>query len=110
MKVLTSNLDGIYSCIRSSASSFHMACTVATKASYVSILITPTPCVPVSVFNIIGNLPPIISKPDLILLSLDINAVFGVGKPNFSNNKAVVSLLSQVSIAALVFNINACEF
>jgi hypothetical protein len=73
-------------------------------------LITPTPCVPVSVFKITGNFPPIISKPLLILFSFEINAVLGIGNPNFSNNNAVVSLLSQVSIEALVFIINACEF
>ena len=44
---------------------------------------TPTPCVPVNVFKIIGNLPPTLSKAVLILLSLETNAVRGVGKPYF---------------------------
>ena len=50
---------------------------------------------PVSVFIITGNLPPILSKAVLILFSLETKAVLGVGNPNFSNNKAVVNLLSQ---------------
>ena len=57
-----------------------------------------------------GNLPPIKSKPVFIFFSLDIKAVLGVGIPFFSNSKAYVNLLSQVSIAALVFIIKDCEF
>ena len=57
-----------------------------------------------------GNLPPILSNAVFKFFSFDTYAVLGVGIPNFSNNNAEVNLLSQVSIAALVFNINACEF
>src|SRR6056300_461821 len=109
-KVLTSPSTCIYSCINTSASCFHNACIVETKLSILSILITPIPCVPVSVLSIIGNLLPTNFTASSMFFSLDTNAVLGVGIPYFSNNSAEVNLLSQVSIAALVFNINEDEF
>ena len=65
---------------------------------------------PVNVFTIIGNLLPIILIALSIFFSFDMKAVFGVGILNFSNNRADVSLLSQVNIDDLVFNIKAPEF
>src|SRR6056300_442434 len=109
-KVLTSPSTSIYSCINTSASCFHNACIVDTKLSILSILITPIPCVPVNVLSMIGNLLPTNFTASSMFFSFETNAVLGVGIPNFSNNNAVVSLLSHVNIADRVFNINADEF
>ena len=65
---------------------------------------------PVNVFTITGNLLPTSFNALFKFFSFDIKAVFGVGILNFSNKRADVSLLSQVNIADLVFNINAPEF
>ena len=93
-----------------SAPYFHSVCSTDLRLSILSILETPMPSAPVSVLQIMGNLPPTSFTADSMFSSLATKAVRGCGNSCFLRAIAVSNLLAQSSMPPRSLTMNTPLF